>query len=204
MKIHFTRHGESLANTLHIISNLDLPHPLTEKGREQAQTLASRLEGTPLTHIYASPVPRARETAQIIAAQHGLPVEISAALKEYDCGILEGRGDEAAWAVHQQFVRDWFEGRHQASAPEGGETFFEIQTRVRDFVERLVNQYHGTQAEVLCVSHGGTLLFGLPGLISNLDLAFVRQQGLGHTEIITVEVHPHNLTCRAWGATQLT
>jgi hypothetical protein len=32
MKILFTRHGESITNTLHIISNHDLPHPLTGKG----------------------------------------------------------------------------------------------------------------------------------------------------------------------------
>jgi broad specificity phosphatase PhoE len=36
MKLYVTRHGESEANILHIISNRDLPHPLTKKGSLQA------------------------------------------------------------------------------------------------------------------------------------------------------------------------
>jgi broad specificity phosphatase PhoE len=203
MKIHFTRHGESLANILGIISNHDLPHPLTEKGQEQARALATRLRGIPLVRIYASPVLRACETAEIVGAAINVPVEVSEALKEYDCGILEGRGDEAAWALLQQFARDWFEGRNRDSAPEGGESFFDIQKRLGNFVRRLADQYNGTQAEILCVSHGGTLLFGLPGLLSNVDFDFVRSHGLDHTEIISAEIRNGKLVCVEWGDIRL-
>jgi len=199
MKIHFTRHGESLANTLHIISNRDLPHPLTDKGREQAQTLATRLAGVPLVRIYASPVLRARQTAEIVGAALKVPVEVTEGLKEYDCGLLEGRGDEAAWAQHAQYWQDWRAGRNRDSAPEGGETFFEIQQRVREFVSGLIAQYNGTPAEVLCVSHGGTLTFGLPGLLSNLDLAVAHARGIPHVELISVEWRRGKLVCTRWG-----
>ena len=40
MKVIFARHGESTANTLHVFSNQQADHPLTEKGRDQAQALA--------------------------------------------------------------------------------------------------------------------------------------------------------------------
>jgi len=199
MKIHFTRHGESRANTLHIISNRDLPHHLTDNGREQAQTLATRLAGIPLVRIYTSPVPRARQTAEIVGAALNVPVEVSEGLKEYDCGLLEGRGDEAAWAQHAQYWQDWLAGRKRDSAPEGGESFFEIQQRVREFVSGLVAEYNGTPAEVLCVSHGGALTFGLPGLLSNLDLAFAHSHDIPHVELISAEWRHGKLVCTRWG-----
>ena len=199
MKILFTRHGESLANTLHIISNRDLPHPLTEQGRAQAAALAEKLAGRPIARIYASPVLRARETAEIISRQLNIPLEITDALKEYDCGSLEGRGDETAWAAHQQFVRDWLAGQNRDQSPEGGETFFEIRRRLADFVGGLVVQYNESESEILCVSHGGTYAFGLPGLLINLDFDFFRNHGLDHTEIVTAECIDDGLICRSWG-----
>jgi broad specificity phosphatase PhoE len=55
VRILFARHGEGLANTLRIISNRDLPHPLTEKGRARATALAEKLAERPIQRIYASP-----------------------------------------------------------------------------------------------------------------------------------------------------
>jgi len=198
MKIHFTRHGESLANTLHVISNRDLHHPLTTKGREQAQTLAARLEDVPLTHLYTSPVLRARQTADIVGMSLNLPVEVAEGLKEYDCGILEGRSDVEAWAMHRQFAQDWLAGRNRASAPAGGESFFDIQRRVGAFLSGLAAQFNGRQAEVLCVSHGGTLLFGLLELFSNVDAAFIQRNGFPHTIIISASWRKGQLTCTRW------
>jgi len=199
MKIIFTRHGESLANTLHIISNRNLPHPLTGKGREQAAALAAKLAGRPITQIYASPIPRACETAEIISELLKIPLEFTEALKEYDCGVLEGRGDETTWATDRQFFQAWLAGEKRDQAPEGGETFFEIQRRLADFVNGLVSKYGTSESEILCVSHGGTLLFGLPGLLTNLELDYVKDWRLGHTEIITAEIKNDRLVCRSWG-----
>lgn len=199
MNLHFTRHGESLANTLHIISNRDLPHPLTAKGRAQARRLAKSLEATPLTHIYTSPVLRARQTADIIGRALHLPVEIAEGLKEYDCGILEGRGDGAAWALHRQFGQDWRAGRNRASAPDGGESFFDIQRRVGEFISGLAARFNGRPAEVLCVSHGGTLLFGLLERFSNIDAAFIQKNGFPHTVIISAAWRNARLVCMRWG-----
>ena len=44
MKLYFARHAESEANIKHIISNRGLPHPLTERGRTQAEDLAKKLK----------------------------------------------------------------------------------------------------------------------------------------------------------------
>lgn len=203
MKIIFTRHGESLANTLHIISNRDLPHPLTALGRTQAAALAEKLAGRPIQRIYTSPILRARETAEIVATRLNLPIEISAGLKEYDCGELEGRGDADAWAADGEFFRAWLAGKNLDQAPSGGETFFEIQQRLAGFVHGLVAAYGASEAEILCVSHGGTLLFGLPGLLTNLSLDWASERRPGHTEIIVAENENDRLVCRSWGEIKL-
>ncbi|MFO7662130.1 MAG: histidine phosphatase family protein, partial [Chloroflexota bacterium] len=76
MKLIFARHGESLANILHEISNRGLKHPLTSNGREQAAALAQALAFRSLDHIYTSPILRAIETAVIVAHRLGVEYEV--------------------------------------------------------------------------------------------------------------------------------
>ena len=94
MKLYFVRHGESEANILHEISNRGWKHGLTEKGREQSRQLAQNLSASGISKIFTSPLRRAVETAQILALELGAPLEVTQALAEYDCGILEGKSDE--------------------------------------------------------------------------------------------------------------
>ncbi|HET6569628.1 MAG TPA: histidine phosphatase family protein, partial [Rhodothermales bacterium] len=55
--------------------------PLSDEGREQAQRLAMRLSGEPIAGVYASPLGRALETAQILARPHGLVVQMRDGLR---------------------------------------------------------------------------------------------------------------------------
>jgi bisphosphoglycerate-dependent phosphoglycerate mutase len=80
LRFYFVRHGESEANSLHIVSNRDLPHGLTAKGREQADMLANQLASSGITKIFTSPLLRARQTAAILAHALGLEVVVSDAL----------------------------------------------------------------------------------------------------------------------------
>jgi broad specificity phosphatase PhoE len=199
MKLTFTRHGESLANTLHIISNRDLPHPLTPYGRLQAEALAFRLFDKGITRILTSPVPRAAETAEIAGEILSLAVTRTDALREYDCGVLEGRGDEAAWALHGQFIVDWLSGHRQDEAPEGGESLHDIKNRLVPFIESLGKELGSLDENLLLVTHGGILLFGLPFILSNVDHKMARNLPLDNTLLIEVELVEGNLVCRSWG-----
>jgi broad specificity phosphatase PhoE len=199
MKLYFTRHGESLANTLHVISNRELPHPLTAKGREQATMLASRVKDKNIARIYASPVPRAKETAEIISKTLNVPLEISDALREYDCGVLEGRGDREAWNLHRKYLEDWLEGRRRNECPPGGETFHDIEKRFVPFIKKLVKDYSSNDENLLLVSHGGAILLGLPLILVNIDFPSARLLPLDNTVIITTESSRDGLICRTWG-----
>jgi probable phosphoglycerate mutase len=199
MKLYFARHGESLANTLHIISNRDLPHPLTLKGQDQARALAARLRDKSITRIYASPVPRAAETAAIIGGMLSMPVTTSDALHEYDCGLLEGRGDTEAWDLHEQFIVDWLNGNRRDECPLGGESFEEIRDRFVRFIDSLVKDFGGSDENLLLVTHGGMLLLGLPHVLTNVDFPTARSLPLDNTIVITAEPTQGGLLCRAWG-----
>jgi broad specificity phosphatase PhoE len=198
MKIYFARHGESLANTRHIISNRSRPHPLTALGRAQAAALAARLAGQRISRVFSSPVPRASETAEIIAKTLGAPREITEALREYDCGSLEGRGDAAAWATHRQFWNDWLAGRNRDQAPPSGETYTDLCRRFAPFFAGLIRQFGQTEACFMCIGHGGIYTFGLPHLLRNVDFAFIQQHGLTHTTLITTESRENELFCTGW------
>src|SRR5215213_6896136 len=86
---YYLRHGETEANAAGTIAG-SLDVELTPLGREQARLAARALAGAPITAIYASPLRRARETAQPIAEALQLPVTILDEIAERNWGDLEG------------------------------------------------------------------------------------------------------------------
>src|SRR5213076_1063225 len=62
---------------------------LSEEGREQARRLAERLRAEKIAAVFASPLGRTLETARIIAASHGLEVELRDGLREISHGRWE-------------------------------------------------------------------------------------------------------------------
>ncbi len=198
MKIYFTRHGESQANILHEISNRGLRHGLTRKGREQAVTLAQRLQGLPITYIYSSPVLRAIETSVILASRLDLDYEVVDALREYDCGISEGRSDEGGWQLWQELFDAWVIHKRWEQRIEGGESFYDIRERFVPFIEGLVRQHGNTETEVLCVAHGGVYWMMLPLVLKNVDNALISKHGFDYTTNIISELRAEGLICVEW------
>lgn len=196
MKLYFVRHGESEANVQRVISNRESPFGLTERGREQAEVLAERLRGIPITAIYSSPVLRAIETADIISKRLDQPYQITEALREYDCGILEGRSDDISWALHRKYFLDWALHQDYLSKPEGGENFMEIRNRFLPLIEALKQR---NESHVLLIGHGGLFHLMLPLIFSNIDNDFVSSHGIGHTECMIAELSPDGFVCQQWG-----
>lgn len=198
MKIYFTRHGESEANLLREHSNRGFRHPLTAKGREQATALARKLEGVAVTRLFASPVMRAVQTAEILSEAFGVSYEITDASREYDCGILEGRADEAAWQTHFAVFDAWVQRGEWEQRIEGGESFIEIRDRFVPFIERLIAEYGASSENVVLVGHGGLYRCMLPLVLVNADFEFVLKQSMGYTACVVAEVRPEGLTWIKW------
>jgi probable phosphoglycerate mutase len=202
MKLIFTRHGESEANILKIISNRNLPHPLTEKGRHQAHLLAERLASHKIAAIYTSPILRAQQTADILAHKLGAPVHLADALREFDCGLVEGRGDDEAWHAHHAVVEAWNKGDYLFCIPEG-ESFNDLRARFVPFVEGLVKEYAQSDGAVVLISHGSMLHQMLPLVLSNIDADFPHQHPLGNTTCVFAAPQAGQLVCLQWDNIQL-
>lgn len=196
MRLYFTRHGESEANIQHFISNRESLFHLTERGQEQAQTLAKNLKDSSFAAIYSSPVLRARETAEILSQALGISYHVTEALREYDCGILEEKGDEESWRLHRYYYEDWTLHHNYQNKPEGGECFVDIQNRFVPFIESFKRE---GDENILLVAHGGLFHLMLPLVLSNIDHVFVDAHGIGHTEGIIAELQGDKFVCQQWG-----
>jgi len=168
------------------------------RGRQQALLLAQRLESVPIARIYTSPVLRAIETSVLIAQHLGLEYEVTSALREYDCGVLEGRSDEKAWQAWRELFYAWTKDEKFEERIEGGESYLDIRARFEPFIENLIRMYAESNTDILCVGHGGLYSMMLPLLLKNLDFRFVSQHGLDYTAWIVAEYHPDGFYCLEW------
>jgi probable phosphoglycerate mutase len=129
----FIRHGQTTWNVEHLLPGQLPGIPLTETGREQAERLAEALKILPVTAVISSPLERASETAAYLARVRELPVLLDEDLKDTNVGHWAGKKydelnkTDPAW---KEFTRN------PTAAPEGVETFPQVQQRAVAAVER--------------------------------------------------------------------
>jgi probable phosphoglycerate mutase len=194
---YFARHGESEANILREFSNRGTKHGLTEKGREQAATLANKLADAQVSRILTSPLMRARESATIVGGILGVPVEVADALREWDVGILEGRHDDAAWERYWKLRKNWTAGKHEDRI-EGGESLLDVTRRFVPFVRDLAMRAVDGERQLL-ISHGGIFSAALPFVLTNVDPSFAEQNGIDNASFIVAKNTGGVLRCVEWG-----
>ncbi len=125
---------------------------LNEKGRHQAQALAARLAGTQITAIYSSPLERARETGEPVAAALGLPIQVLEDLNETDCGDWTGQ------AINELTKSDLWQKMQiypSGVAHPGGEGIAAVQARMVRSLEIIRAAHPG--GVILIVSHADPL-----------------------------------------------
>lgn len=126
--------------------------PLNDLGRAQARELADRLVHEPLAAVYASPLRRAYETAEIVAAARDLPLRSVPGIREVDVGSWSGL---TRAEIEERFpvgYRRWLEFGH---GWDDGETYQELGERVLPALLGLAEAHDG--ARVLAVTHGGPI-----------------------------------------------
>ena len=149
--ILLARHGETDWNREGRFQGHADP-PLNRTGRAQAVDLSVALMAEQLAAVYSSPLRRALETADVVAASHGLePVPLDD-LREVDVGSWSGlTRAEVEERFPAQFARwvDYSEGW------EDGETYEEMGRRAVDALLRVAAAHDGER--VLAVTHGGPI-----------------------------------------------
>jgi 2,3-bisphosphoglycerate-dependent phosphoglycerate mutase len=118
------RHGQTDWNLEHRWQG---DPPLNNTGRAQARSLAEALGAESLDGIYASDLLRAKETAEIMAAQLGLAVEFDSRLREIDVGEWVGHSTTELEALYPAGFERYREGR---AGWEEGESYETMIARV--------------------------------------------------------------------------
>jgi broad specificity phosphatase PhoE len=154
--ITLVRHGESIWNGERRIQGHQDP-PLSSRGRQQAALLAARLGGylpRRPTALYASPLRRASETAEIVGAAVSLPVIAEPDLREMGLGSWEGRTVPEIRAASPGAYEGWLRDPLAHPAP-GGERLEAFAARVTAAFDRARAAHPGT--DLILVSHGGPI-----------------------------------------------
>ena len=145
------RHGESVGNAESRWQG-QRDYPLTERGREQAQALATRWkkEKVHFDTVISSPLSRAKETAEIVASSLNLKVEFDALWLERDNGEFSGL---TAQEVKENFEQPDFYTPYDSVGGDG-EGDWELFLRAGQALHNLLKR---EPAKYLIVSHGGLL-----------------------------------------------
>jgi probable phosphoglycerate mutase len=150
-RLILVRHGESEGNRDRVFTPTPAV-PLTEAGREQVRAtgewIAARF--APVA-IVSSPFVRARQTAEILAAQLGVEVRVEEELRERFYGTLTGQPYGSARATP-----GWDPDRYWLWCPPGGgETLVDVAARAGAALDRVAR--HAPDADVVVVSHGAVM-----------------------------------------------
>ncbi|MEU3273805.1 histidine phosphatase family protein [Saccharomonospora sp. NPDC006951] len=145
--VHLLRHGE-VYNPAGVLYGRMPGYSLSERGRQQALTVAETLAGHDLVHVVASPLERAQQTAAPIAGAHRLDIATDERLieagNEFE-GLRVAVGDGAL-----REPRHWPKLRNPF-LPSWGEPYLEIAHRMLGAITRARAAAEGHEA--LCVSH---------------------------------------------------
>jgi broad specificity phosphatase PhoE len=160
---------------------------LSERGRGEAAWAAERLAGANIAAIYASPMERAQETAEIIGRHLDLPVTVRDDLSELDFGEWTGLTfdairKDARWQV-------WAAYRSVACIP-GGETMREVQRRVVEAMMEM-RETHPDDSIVM-VSHGDVLRAALMFALA-MPIDFYGRIEVATASVSTVRIDAHGI-----------
>jgi len=170
--IYLLRHGEVQgAETRRFIGHLDVP--LSPVGERQCTIQAARLRGVRLAALFSSDLTRARRSAEIIGAPHGLAPTLVPALREMAMGRWEGLTAEEIRGREPVAFEDWMARVGEFPFP-GGESVADLVARAAAAFDAIVTSAPGSAIAI--VAHGGT---NRALLCRALGLPFARLLALG-------------------------
>jgi len=161
MRLLLVRHGETtLSAEDRFAGSTDVP--LGERGRHQVERLRDRLADLTIAAAYCSPMMRTVDTAECLAAPHGLTVVRLDALREIDHGHWEGLTRDEVETKYPVEYAAW-EADPFTVAPQGGETGASVVARALPAIRHMVIQHPGQH--VLVVSHKATIRLVIASLL---------------------------------------
>jgi broad specificity phosphatase PhoE len=151
-RIILVRHGQTAwnegAGEERFRGRMDLP--LDATGHAQAAALAARLNRESIAALYTSPLLRARQTIEPLAAQRSLPLQTHAHLLDIDYGRFQGLTHSEANTLHPERYSLWHTAPSQVHFP-GGERLADVEMRLRALLDELLLRHPGDT--IILVGH---------------------------------------------------
>ncbi|MCE7006513.1 histidine phosphatase family protein [Kibdelosporangium philippinense] len=155
MTIYLARHGQTAYNqTRRFQGQMDVP--LDETGHQQAKQLAIKVADLGIVALWASPLARARQTAEAVSAHLGLPIQFDARLMETDTGIWTDKMYDDLAAADPYAYEGWVTARPDFGF-EGGETYVQQTERVM----AALTEIEQGPGPALVISHGMSMRLAL-------------------------------------------
>ena len=194
----FIRHGQTTWNAEQKLPGQLPGISLNEKGRKQVAELAEALSAIPISAIISSPLERARETAEILAQGRNLTIQLEPALMDTDLGRWAGQNYEGLYKIDpdwKAYIKD------PTVAPEGIETFPQVQERALAAVERWRTQ-EAIGAYPAFVAHADVVKL-LIAYYLGLDAGkasrlFIDNASVSLVEIEKENIHPLRVVAISW------
>jgi broad specificity phosphatase PhoE len=151
--LHLVRHGETSQSAEGVLCG-DMDPPLTDRGLQQAVALGKRLTEFCPQAVYASPMLRARLTAQPLLDACSLDVHLEYGLREIGYGEWEGHTESQLKEEDPEAYESW-NSDPAVYAPPGGESGYAIAARALPVVDRIRAAHK--EGQVVIVSHKATI-----------------------------------------------
>jgi broad specificity phosphatase PhoE len=158
--------------------------PLNQAGIEQAQALARRLAGWPITHIYSSDLQRAAQTAGILSQTLGVEPMLDEIWRERDVGLFGGLTSSE---VAKTYPDIWANRLNGILDPPEGEPYEAVHRRAGQALDRLLSHHNGDMVAI--VSHGGLLHAIAAHVLGTEARAYGRVSFRGNTGLSIIEAN---------------
>lgn len=167
--VYLARHGQTESNVQGRYAGYS-DESITDAGRGQMSALALRLAPCGVGEVWTSEVPRARDSAEVVAQVLGTPLRVDARLNEMRLGPWEGMTEEEVARAFPSAHALWCVLPDQLVL-EGRETLDEVAARVSSAVSDAARQKH----PVLLLSHVAPIRVAV---LTALGLPLSRYKGL--------------------------
>ena len=155
LRVFFIRHGESEGNAQGIMQGLK-DFPLSETGRSQSQAAGKWLLDKDIDEVFTSPLIRAKQTAEIIAATLTKPAPtVVNTLRELDAGLFSGC---TAAEIQREFPDAWQAfRRHSWEEVPDAESVQSLWDRACSVWNKIIETANSGNRHIAVVTHGGIL-----------------------------------------------
>ncbi len=149
---YLLRHGEAKSNSSDMIVSKETKtkkFPLTTKGKKDVQKVIQQLKKEKIDLIFASPLTRTKQTAEIISKTLKIPVKFDKRLLEIQTGVFNLK-------PIRDYL-DYFDNNKERldKRPIDGENLKDVAKRAISFVNDINRKYQ--DKKILIISHGDLL-----------------------------------------------